>query len=185
MTTTTQTMTDLELGYEMRRTQDPAVLAEVRRRGYVLDAADTVVGAQVQSGERVGTVTEIHADGGVTVDWDTTDVPGCPGNRYTRFLDLTGGVLKNAPAPRPVVEPAIDWDAVLPRISKRVRIAPIHIFAASDPTDVDVDEVPVVDYDKQGEEWARTQAATLVGNGTVGRLLRTETLRYRPFVQNR
>lgn len=64
----------------------------------------------------------------------------------------------------------------------RVRVYPIYVFSVYDPTDPDVTEVHVVDLAKQGEAAARAKAvATAPPGGMVGRRLRIEQYRWRPW----
>lgn len=65
----------------------------------------------------------------------------------------------------------------------RVRVYPLYVFAATCPTDPEVDEIHIADLDKQGLEWAKAKAvSTAAGTaGTVGRYLRRETARWQPY----
>lgn len=67
----------------------------------------------------------------------------------------------------------------------RVRILPLYVFATTDPHDPDLDEIWIADDDNQGEVWARAQAEAECAphNATVGRLLRVEKQRVRPWAK--
>lgn len=82
-----------------------------------------------------------------------------------------------------LVEPAPAAETYQPPKCGRVRVFPVYVFAATDPADPDVDEISITDVDKQGEAWARREATVEVAKvgGTVGRLLRKEQLRWRPY----
>jgi hypothetical protein len=83
----------------------------------------------------------------------------------------------------PLAEPAPTAGTYQPPKYGRVRVFPVYVFAATSPTDPDVDELSITDLDKLGEAWARREAtaeAAKVG-GTVGRLLRKERLRQLPY----
>lgn len=80
--------------------------------------------------------------------------------------------------PEPTPEPA----TYQPPKYGRVRCYPWYQFALTDPANPDADEIWIVDYDKAGEDAARQQAIELAGPGAiVGRLLRKETFRWRPY----
>jgi hypothetical protein len=80
------------------------------------------------------------------------------------------------------VSSAVAYDA--PKLG-RVRILPVYVFAATSPVDPEVDEVHIQDDGKRGAAWARGEALEFASrdNGTVGRLLRTEKMRWRPWVR--
>lgn len=77
-------------------------------------------------------------------------------------------------------EPVLDYE---PPKYGRVRVYPIYIFAAYDPTDPEVDEIWITDWDKAGKEAARQAALAEAAKcgGTVGRLLRKDSFRWLPY----
>lgn len=103
--------------------------------------------------------------------------------------------LREIAARRDEQEPGVDaasWSPVADRPEPpviqapkygRVRVYPVYVFSATDPSEPERDEIWVTDYDKQGEVWARRQAETTAGeaDGAVGRLLRKEKFRWLPY----
>lgn len=85
--------------------------------------------------------------------------------------------------PTPAAELAPSGSAVEAPKYGRVRVCPQYIFAAVGSNDPEIDEIWITDLDKKGRDWARTEAvqeAAKIG-ATVGRLLRTEQYRWRPY----
>jgi hypothetical protein len=75
-----------------------AAIGEMMDRGYILDAADTHIGAKVQGTGtgRIGTVSQTYVTGEIVVDWGSVQVEGFPNSRYSTFTTevlMSGGLL--------------------------------------------------------------------------------------------